>query len=105
MTEFTRDHLAHLKSTNGDAVNLDICVIDPKYQRMGIVDLLVSWGINKADELGFDAIVESSVFGKRLYEKNGFIFQKNVTLFLPEKWAGRPKSAYAWLVRPKRLKT
>jgi hypothetical protein len=65
--------------------------------------LLVQWGIDKADELGFDAIVESSVFGKGLYEKNGFEFRKNVTLPLPDKWADRPKSSYAWLVRPKKV--
>jgi GNAT superfamily N-acetyltransferase len=104
MTEFNRDRMAHLKLTSGNAVNLDICVIDPKYQRMGIGGLLVQWGINKADELGFDAIVESSVFGKGLYEKNGFEFRKNVTLPLPDKWADRPKSSYAWLVRPKKAK-
>lgn len=104
MTEFNRDRMAFLKSTDGNAVNLDICVIDPKYQRMGIGGLLVSWGVDKADELGFDAIVESSVFGKGLYEKNGFVFEKDVTLPLPEKWSDRPKSSYAWLVRPRRLK-
>lgn len=104
MTEFNRDRIAYLKSTEGNAVNLDICVIDPKYQRMGIGGLLVSWGVEKADELGFDAIVESSVFGKGLYEKHGFVFQKDVTLPLPEQWAMKPKSQYAWLVRPKRLR-
>lgn len=104
MTEFNRDRMTYLKLTNGNAVNLDICVIDPKYQRMGIGGLLVEWGINKADELGFDAIVESSVFGKGLYEKNGFEFKKDVTLPLPDKWADRPKSRYAWLVRPKKAK-
>lgn len=104
MTEFNRDRMAYLKSNNGNAVNLDICVIDPKYQRMGIGGLLVSWGIDKADELGFEAIVESSVYGKGLYEKNGFEFKKDVTLPLPDKWAGRSKSRYAWLVRPRRLK-
>lgn len=104
MTEFNRDRVAYLKSTNGNAVNLDICVIDPKYQRMGVGGLLVEWGVAKADELGFDAIVESSVYGKGLYEKHGFVWQKNVTLPLPEQWKGRPESSYAWLVRPKVVK-
>lgn len=104
MTEFNIDRTTFLKAAGGNAVNLDICVIDPKYQRMGIGGLLVGWGIDKADELGYDAIVESSVYGKSLYEKNGFVFQKDVTLPLPAQWASRPKSSYAWLVRPKRLK-
>ena len=103
MTVFIEDRTSFVQSKNGNAVNLDILVIDPKFQRMGIGGKLVAWGTDRADELGFDACVVSSVFGKGLYEKNGFVFQKDVTMRLPEQWEERPKSRYAWLVRPKKV--
>ena len=81
----------------------DILSIDPAHQRKKVGDALVKWGLKKADELGLPAVVESSVFGKGLYEKNGFVFEKDVTMRLPEQWKGRPKSRYAWLVRPKNV--
>lgn len=103
MNVFTEDRIAFLESRQGNAVNLDILVIDPKFQRMGIGGKLVEWGTGKADGLSFDACVESSVFGKGLYEKHGFVFEKDVTMRLPERWEARPRSRYAWLVRPKKV--
>lgn len=100
--EFNKDRTAYVEAANGNAVNLDILAIDPAFQRRGIGGKLVAWGIDKADELGFETIVESSVFGRGLYEKNGFVFQKDVTLPQPQKWADRPKCRYAWLVRPRK---
>lgn len=102
MNEFSRDRTKFVESRDGNAVNLDILVIDPKYQRMGIGGKLVAWGVERADELGFDAVIESSVFGRGLYAKNGFVWQKNVEMELPEKWKGRAPSRYAWMVREKK---
>ncbi|KAI7458168.1 poly-binding protein 4 [Hortaea werneckii] len=53
-------------ASGGNLVSLDILTIDPKYQRKGIGNALVQWGTRKADELGVEAVVESSVFGKAL---------------------------------------
>ena len=100
--EFNKDRVAYVKKANGNVVNLDILAIDPKFQRRGIGGKLVAWGTEQADERDFEAIVESSVFGKGLYEKNGFVWQKDVTLPLEGKWEGRRESRYAWLVRPRR---
>lgn len=61
------------------------------------------WGTQRADELGFDTVVESSVFGMRLYEKNGFVWQKNVTVQAPGE-TERPSGAFCWLIRPKQVK-
>ncbi|RMZ16531.1 hypothetical protein D0859_17319 [Hortaea werneckii] len=53
-------------ASGGNLVSLDILTIDPKFQRKGIGNALVQWGTRKADELGVEAVVESSVFGKAL---------------------------------------
>jgi len=99
---FTRDRDAAIKASDGNLVSLEILTVDPAFQRRGVGAALVAWGTKIADELGVDTVVESSVFGKGLYLKNGFQFVKDVTVSPPEKWAGRPEGSFAWLVRPKR---
>ncbi|KAK6440119.1 hypothetical protein LTR95_003663 [Oleoguttula sp. CCFEE 5521] len=100
--EFNKDRIAHVEAAKGNVVNLDILAIDPAFQRQGVGHKLLEWGLGKSDELDFETIVESSVFGKGLYEKNGFVFQKQVELPLPPHWADRSTSAYAWLIRPRK---
>lgn len=100
---FLEERNAAIKQSNGNLVSLDILSIDPAYQRRGVGDALVKWGTAKADSLGVEAIVESSVFGKGLYEKNGYVFVKDVVLRAPgEKWKDRPEGRFAWLIRPKK---
>lgn len=100
--EFNRDRVAHVDAAKGNVVNLDILAIDPAFQRQGVGHKLLAWGLDKADELNFETIVESSEFGKGLYEKHGFVFQKRVVLPLPPHWQSRRQSAYAWLIRPRK---
>ncbi|KAI7475334.1 hypothetical protein KC357_g4988 [Hortaea werneckii] len=90
-------------ASGGNLVSLDILTIDPKYQRKGIGNALVQWGTRKADELGVEAVVESSVFGKALYEKNGFVFVRDYHMVSDDaRWKDRPAGQFAWLVRPKK---
>lgn len=79
----------------------DMLAIDPAHQRKKVGDTLVKWGLKQADELGLDAVVESSVFGKGLYEKNGFVFDEDVRVIVPG-FEERPVGEFAWLERPKR---
>ena len=51
---------------------LHYCFVQPSHRGRGAGDLLVSWGLRKADELGIDSYVESTPMGKPLYEKHGF---------------------------------
>jgi len=99
---FIVERNAAIKNSNGNLVSLDILTIDPAFQRRGVGGKLVEWGTSKADKMGVDAVVESSVFGKGLYLKHGFNFIKDVTISPPEKWAGREEAKFAWLVRPKK---
>ena len=51
---------------------LKLLCIDPNYQRRGLGTLLVNWGVDKANEEGIDAWLESSPMGKGAYLKAGF---------------------------------
>jgi len=90
----------YVKSFDGNAVHLNTLAVLPAYQRMGIGSKLMDWGLGKADELGFDAWVEASIPGRPLYEKRGFIFQRDVTIVVPSKFSDRGKKTFASLTRP-----
>jgi ribosomal protein S18 acetylase RimI-like enzyme len=46
--------------------------VSPKCQRTGIGRRLVQWGLDRCEEEGIPAVLESSIPGKPLYEKMGF---------------------------------
>lgn len=46
--------------------------VDPKYQKRGVGQALLRWGLDQADAEGLEAYLESSDDGLRLYGKNGF---------------------------------
>ncbi|KAE8394407.1 hypothetical protein BDV23DRAFT_147116 [Aspergillus alliaceus] len=52
---------------------LNIAFTDPDYQRCGVGQLFLEWGIKRADELQLESWVDSSAAGFKLYQKNGFI--------------------------------
>jgi GNAT superfamily N-acetyltransferase len=51
---------------------LDLCAVDPKYQRRGIAGELVQWGLDEARRRGLEATTEASSMGRGAYEKLGF---------------------------------
>ena len=86
--------------SNGNLVGLDLLAIHPDYQRRKIGDALVKWGTETADQLGVEAVVESSLCGRGLYEKNGFIYQEDFEARAPGDT--QPLSQFAWMIRPSR---
>ena len=52
--------------------------------------------------MGVEAVVESSTFGRRPYEKCGFVWVRDVEVKLGRRWEGRPVQRFAWMVRPKK---
>lgn len=73
--------------------------VSDKYQRQGVGQLLMDWGVSKADELGYQSIIESTITGKRLYEKNGYT-GKRVHIEVPEKWLWRTPIQFWIMYRP-----
>ncbi|KAF3083149.1 hypothetical protein TWF569_006860 [Orbilia oligospora] len=53
-------------------LHLNILVVDPAYQRRGIGEALVRWGVNKSIKEGLPCALEASRAGKRVYTKCGF---------------------------------
>lgn len=54
---------------------LDLFIIftHPDYRRRGVGQQFMNWGMNKADELGFDFFLDSTPHGRGLYEANKFV--------------------------------
>lgn len=52
---------------------LDLCGVDPAFQRRGIASKLVQWGLDEAVRRGgLEAVTEASTAGRTLYSRLGF---------------------------------
>jgi len=65
-------------------MHLEICFTRPKYRRQGLGRLLMDWGIQSADKLGFESYIDASEMGAILYEKCGFVSPGWVHIKAPE---------------------
>ncbi|KAJ4397249.1 hypothetical protein N0V93_001473 [Gnomoniopsis smithogilvyi] len=55
------------------AFTLDVCAVDPDFQRRGIAAKLVQYGLDEAERRGgLEAMTEASVMGRHVYKKLGF---------------------------------
>ncbi|KAI2463045.1 hypothetical protein F4781DRAFT_417904 [Annulohypoxylon bovei var. microspora] len=54
-------------------MHLELCVVDPAYQRKGIASKLVQWGLDEAQRRGgLEATTEASSMGRHVYKGLGF---------------------------------
>jgi GNAT superfamily N-acetyltransferase len=52
---------------------MDICAVDPKYQRRGLARKLVQWGLDEAVRRGnLECVTEGSSMGRLVYLQQGF---------------------------------
>jgi len=52
---------------------LDLCAVDPAFQRKGVAGELVQWGLNEAKKRGgLEAVTEASKKGRSVYARLGF---------------------------------
>lgn len=52
---------------------LDLCAVDPAYQRRGVGRALVQWGLDEAQRRGgLECITEASSMGRKVYLQMGF---------------------------------
>lgn len=53
--------------------SLDLCAVDPDFQRRGIANKLVEWGLEEAKDRGnLESTTEGSAMGRFVYQKLGF---------------------------------
>ncbi|KAI0120378.1 hypothetical protein F4776DRAFT_251764 [Hypoxylon sp. NC0597] len=54
-------------------LHLELCAVDPAYQRKGIASRLVQWGLDEAERRGgLEATTEASSMGRHVYRRLGF---------------------------------
>lgn len=54
--------------------DLFIIFTHPDYRRKGVGQQFMDWGLAKAQDLGFDFYLDSTPYGRPLYEANGFSY-------------------------------
>lgn len=77
---------------------LDLCALDPKYQRRGIASKLVQWGLDEAKRLGdLEAITEASAMGRSVYTRLGFKKVAEIEYELDEEFKARSQPSNVFL--------
>lgn len=80
-------------------IDLKLLHTDPKHQRRGAASLLLESGLKEADRLNIPSCLESSVEGRKLYEKFGFKeVDRNTNDF--SRWGGPADITIPLMVRP-----
>lgn len=77
-------------------VYLGVLVVAEGHQRQGVGSVAMKWGMDRADELGLEAYLESSQQGRGLYERWGFRVVK-VLPFDPREY-GHPNPAEHYIM-------
>lgn len=85
---------------------LDLCVVDPAFQRRGIASKLVEWGLEEARRRGgLEAVTEASSMGRHVYEKLGFVQEGGeLEAWVDEEFRGRswPSNVFMRTGRPQK---
>lgn len=53
--------------------DLNIIYTHPDYRRQGIADIILKWGIEKAESMGVEMWLDATVYGVPVYQKHGFV--------------------------------
>jgi GNAT superfamily N-acetyltransferase len=54
-------------------VYLNILYTHPDHRRKGVADLMLAWGVGRADEMGVEMWLDATVYGVPAYKKHGFM--------------------------------
>jgi GNAT superfamily N-acetyltransferase len=85
---------------------MDLCVVDPAFQRRGIASKLVEWGLEEAKRRGgLEAVTEASSMGRHVYQKLGFVPEDgDLEAWVDEEFRGRswPSNVFMRTGRPRK---
>ncbi|SPO00350.1 uncharacterized protein DNG_03195 [Cephalotrichum gorgonifer] len=79
-------------STQSPAImGLDMCVVNPAFQRRGVAGKLVEWGLKEVERRGgMEAVTEASSMGRSVYARLGFQQEgPEIVYQVDEEFAGR----------------
>ncbi|CAI6335512.1 unnamed protein product [Periconia digitata] len=78
---------------------LDTLVTHPDHHRKGAGKALLEEGLRRVDEEGLECYLESSVMGRPLYERFGFVAVREISLDLT-RWGGDEEICWTIMRRP-----
>ncbi|KAB8298640.1 hypothetical protein EYC80_000819 [Monilinia laxa] len=82
-------------------IMLDLCFVDPAYHKRGIGNLLLEWGLAKADKEGRRICLVSTPQARNFYERAGWLERENLGLDL-EAHGGKGRYERCWMIRETR---
>ena len=77
---------------------LDLCFVDPAYQKRGIGQALIEWGKTTADKEGRKICLVSTPQARKFYEKGGWVERGALDIDF-EEYGGKGKYERRWMVR------
>ncbi|KAL4781094.1 hypothetical protein BJX76DRAFT_363873 [Aspergillus varians] len=78
---------------------LDLCVVDPAFQRRGVATRLVEWGLEEARRRGgLEAVLEASRMGRHVYSRLGFVQEGGeIEYTVDEEFRGRDRPSNVFM--------
>ena len=80
-------------------MTLRLLATSPRHHRRGAGTLLLRHALQKADQAGLPVYLATGVNGKALYERFGFVFQRDMPLNCLE-YGGRSSGQHWCMLRP-----
>ena len=95
-------YAARKKWTRDDPyICLEMLYVDKEFQGKGAGRCAMEWGVKRAEERGWQAVLESTRWARVLYEKFGFVAVEHKLLEVPERWAYKTPVQYFVMYRPR----
>ncbi|KAI1079164.1 hypothetical protein F5B20DRAFT_545212 [Whalleya microplaca] len=77
---------------------LDVCAVDPAFQRKGLASKLVQWGLDEAKRRGgLEATTEASKMGRHVYERLGFRSQQDIEYDVDSEFSSRKRPSNVFM--------
>ncbi|APA15843.1 predicted protein [Sclerotinia sclerotiorum 1980 UF-70] len=78
-------------------IMLDLCFVDPEYQKLGIGKMLLQWGIDIADKQSSKICLVSMPQARKFYETGGWVLRENLDIDLGAH-GGSGKYGRCWMI-------